>query len=251
MTTVQGNNSIILNAEPEHDGIRLTVILSLFVGLVLGFFLINWLIGQLSEGPAGDFSLLVACVGAFPFAFLVVFLTEFTLKRTWHSGITLTLDRVSPALVLKTAQANDRQFNLADANTQLIWFFSLKGYPRGGRERRPNKNWFCLAVEIQQDDEQLSLYAYVPPKQANALTEDGKTAVSFHQIFPPDLYDTSVRGRIGPPSRPNIPTDVIRSASGRYWLAERRRWQDGLELSPDDFETLIQFLAQHGKRKAM
>lgn len=244
MTSEVRSQPIVINAEPEHDGIRVTVLLALIVGLIVGFFVINWLVTLLSGGQVRDFNLVVSCVGAFPFAFLVIFLTELILKRTWPSGITLELQSApTQMLTLRTDQGNHRPFTLGESYAQLNWFFSLKGYPRGGRERRPSNRWFCMAIEVQQDDEQLSLYAYMPPKRMEALTQEEETAVSFHQIFPPDLYDTSIRARIGQPTRPNIPTDIIRSTSGRYWLAERRRWQDGIELSPDDFETLVQFLA--------
>jgi hypothetical protein len=41
------------------------------------------------------------------------------------------------------------------------------------------------------------------------------------------------------PARPELPTEVIAGESGRYWLAERNRWQEGVELAPGDFETLL------------
>jgi hypothetical protein len=236
-------NPIILHAEPEHDGIRITVLFSLVVGLLLGFFLISQLIRLLNGGNIPDYILILSCVGAFPFSFAVVWLTEQTLKRTWRSGITLALTPSS--LVLRTGQGEEKVVPLDSSFHQTNWFFSLKGYPRGGRERRVEKSWFCLACELEHDEQQLLFYTYASPKAAARWIEPSQGSSAFHQIFPAELYDTSIRGRIGPPTRPTIPPEMVRSANGRYWLAERRRWTQGLELSTDDFSTLLTFITSH------
>ncbi|MEZ4513426.1 MAG: hypothetical protein R3C62_16280 [Chloroflexota bacterium] len=233
---------IILHAEPEHDGIRITVLLALIVGLVLGFLLISQIIRLLNGGTMPDYILIVSCIGAIPIAFAIVWLIEQTLKRTWHSGITVALSQPG-SVTLHTAQGEEKAVAVGNGFHQTNWFFSMKGYPRGGRERRVEKSWFCLACELQQDEEQLIFYTYAPAKAASRWTDDGATTPPFQQIYPPELYDTSIRGRMGPPTRPNIPPEVVRSANGRYWLAERRRWTEGLELSTEDFSTLLTFIS--------
>ncbi len=59
-----------------------------------------------------------------------------------------------------------------------------------------------------------------------------------------ELYDNTMRSRIGPPSRPDIPNRLLQSKDGRYWLAERRRWEYGIELTPDDFGTLMRVVLE-------
>ena len=235
---------IILHAEPEHDGIRIAVLLALIVGLVLGFLLISFIIRLLNGGNLPDYILIVSCIGSIPIAFALVWLIEQALKRTWHSGITVTLSQPH-TVTLRTAQGEEKVVAVGGGFHQTNWFFSMKGYPRGGRERRVEKSWFCLACELQQDEEQLIFYTYAPTKTASHWTEEGATTPSFQQIHPPELYDTSIRGRMGPPTRPNIPPEMVRSANGRYWLAERRRWTHGLELSTDDFATLLTFITSN------
>lgn len=235
---------ITLHAEPEHDGIRITVLLALVAGLPLGFFLISQLIRLLNGGTMPDYIVVASCIGSLPISFAIVWLTEQMLKRTWHSGITVTLAQPG-RITVHTAQGEEKTVLLTNGLHQTNWFFSMKGYPRGGRERRVEKSWFCLACELQHDEEQLIFYTYAPTKTALHWSENGSVSPPFHQIYPPELYDTSIRGRMGPPTRPNIPPEVVRSANGRYWLAERRRWTQGLELSTADFATLLTFITSY------
>ena len=123
---------------------------------------------------------------------------------------------------------------------QTNWYFRLSGYPRGGRERRVSEKWLCLCTELQQDEERLSTFAFISPEDAAAWTSptNGKSA-TFHIIDPGEVYDKGVRSRFGPPSRPNVPTSLLHAKDGRYWLAERRRWEVGIELTPQDFVTVM------------
>ena len=67
----------------------------------------------------------------------------------------------------------------------------------------------------------------------------------FHPIDPGDVYDTSLLSRVAIPSRPELPADVIAGKDGRYWLAERERWQYGLELTQSDFDKLLAHVHQY------
>lgn len=241
---MNADTPLILHAEPEHDGIRITVLFSLVVGLVVGFLAVGQIIRLLNGGSIPDYVLIASCFGSLPISFAIVWLTESTLKRIWRSGITLTLTPPG-TLTLRTGQGEEKTVSLHDELHQTNWFFSMKGYPRGGRERRVDKGWFCLACELQQDEEQLIFYAYAPAKIATQWAENGAVTPPFQQIYPPELYDTSIRGRMGPPTRPTIPPEVVRGANGRYWLAERRRWTQGLELSTADFATLLTFITSN------
>ena len=117
------------------------------------------------------------------------------------------------------------------------WYFTLKGYPRGGRERRVPSSWLCLACQLQQDEHRLVVFGYLPPDKAERLVEDGK----FHLIRPADLYDSGpFRRRLSSTDRPKLPTSILAGKDGQYWLAERRRWSDGLELTAADFAAFVE-----------
>jgi hypothetical protein len=235
----------ILYAEQEHGGIRLAVFLTLFVAYVLGFLVVSWLIRNFAPDSIVDYATFISCVAALPLALLAIWLVENTLKNVWHSGLTVQLD---PAGVYvedrrdggRTLTASDRPvITWAKPFSQLNWYFRLSGYPRGGRERRVSDKWLCVCTELQQDDRRLSVYAFMPPETA-ATWIDGPTRASFHILNPGEVYETGLRSRVGPPSRPTIPTALLHSKDGRYWLAERRRWEMGIELTPEDFALIME-----------
>lgn len=238
---------IILHADQEHSGIRMTIFLALFAGLLVGFLLVRWLLRAVAPPAVQDYAIFLSCAGAVPLALLFIWGLEKLLKRVWHSGLSLVLDGRGLAV-------HDRRDErpMADPQTpptflwsanlgQLAWYFRLSGYPRGGRERRAPAKWLCLAVELQQDDARLSVFAIMPPAAAARWIDDPRQG--FRLINAADVYEKSARSRLGPPTRPTIPNRLLQSKDARYWLAERRRWEYGIELSPADFATLLQSVA--------
>lgn len=233
---------VVLHADQEHSGIRLAIFAALFVGLLAGFWLINVLLEAFAPPTVVDYAVFLSCAGAVPFALLVIWALEKVLKRYWHSGLSLILD--GRGLTIHDRR-DDNQAPLptepamrwAAHMSQLRWYFKLSGYARGGRERRISAKWFCLAAELQQDESRLSVYTFMPPEKAAAWTGDPKK--DFHLINLAEIHDSSVRSRMGPPTRPTLPNHVLQKKDARYWLAERRRWEFGIELTPEDFSTLL------------
>ena len=41
------------------------------------------------------------------------------------------------------------------------------------------------------------------------------------------------------------PSDMLTGRNGRYWMAERRRWEEGLELEQKDFSAYIAYVEEH------
>lgn len=241
---------IIIHADEEHGGIRLVVFISLFIGYLLGFQLVRWLLTTLAPPSIRDYTTFLACIGALPLAVLIIWALENLLKRIWHSGLSLELNshgilaRDTRAGGVDTQRSNDPRGDEPaiqwDGNpSQLNWYFRLSGYPRGGRERRMPSKWLCLATEFHQDGARLNVYAFMPPERATPLIENPRHG--FHRVNPAVVYATSVRSRFGPPSRPTISNELLHSKDGRYWLAERRRWEYGIELSARDFLLLIDY----------
>jgi hypothetical protein len=246
-----GKPPIILHADQEHSGIRLVIFLALFAGYFIGFQIVALLLQTFAPPSLTDYTTFLACVGAVPIALLIIWGLERVLKRVWHSGLSITLDEQGLYVHDRRNGAAENQSPAGPTMTwtanmsQLNWYFRLSGYPRGGRERRIPVKWHCLASELQQDELRLSIFAFMPPDEAAAWTENPKQG--FHIINPAEIYDNSVRSRIGPPSRPTIPNRLLQSKDGRYWLAERRRWEYGIELSAEDFATLMGYAANAGQ----
>lgn len=256
-----GKDRVILYADQEHGGIRLVVFLGLIAGFLLGFRLMVLLLEAFAPPALLDYTTFLACVGALPLALIFIWVLEKVLKRVWHSGISFVLDdrglfARDQRGVKKENRASNAQNNLVEYSYrptmtwesslgQLNWYFRLSGYSRGGRERRFPAKWYCMATELQQDDMRLSVFTFMPPEKATQLANQSN--LHFLLISPAELYETGVRSRIGPPTRPSIPNKLLQSKEGRYWLAERRRWEHGIELTSEDFITLIDY-AQLARR---
>lgn len=258
---------IILHADQEHSGLRLVVFLSLFVGLALGFWVVLALVDALAPPAVRDYRIFVSCIGAFLPALLLIWVVERVLKRVWHSGLSLELNERG-VVVHDRSAAGDRGQRLHQSGyspstahpypqtpdlawagnlTQINWFFPLRGYPRAGQERRVPAKWLGVATELHQDGVRLNVYSLMPPERAAFFTDNPRLA--FRQLNPRQLYATSDRARFGPPSRPPIPNELLHSKDGRYWLAERRRWEYGVELTPDDFATLMAYAEAHADQR--
>lgn len=239
--------SVTLYADQEHSGIRLVIFLSLFIGYLIGFRVVYLAVQVFAPPALADYSIFLACVGGFPIALLLIWGLEKILKQVWHSGLSLTLDGQGLYVHDRRSGAKDpmpeRPTMVWSENLgQINWHFRLRGYPRGGRERRVPATWHGVATELQQDEARLSVYTLVPPKKAAEWTENLK--LNFRTLNMVELYDNTMRSRIGPPSRPHIPNRLLQSKDGRFWLAERRRWEYGIELTPDDFATLMRVVLE-------
>lgn len=223
--------------DPEHAGLRLVVVLILFFSLWLSYFLARWLFRIFV--PALDSPSLLACLGALPLSLLLGWFAEKFLKRTWHSGRQLVL--TEERLRLERPRLPDEVLALDQPLQQLWWTFSLSGYPRGGRERRLPANWRCVAGQLRQDEARIIPYCFVPAPRV----ETWQAQYDIELLQPQDIYDNSLTARLSGPARPELPAEIVAGDQGRYWLAERNRWQDGVELMPDDFESLLGAIAEY------
>ena len=112
----------------------------------------------------------------------------------------------------------------------------MSGYPKAGRERRVQKNHLCLACQVRQSGEFLIVYAFMPKSRAQPLLDQSE----YIQINPGEFYETGLYTRVKRNlDRPEIPSHVLLSEQGPYWLAEQRRWTEGLELEEKDYEEFV------------
>jgi hypothetical protein len=229
-----------LYADQEHAGIRIAIPLVLIVASVAVFIIANLLLADLPPGGIGDYAVFSSCVLGIVIGLGVAGIAEMILKRKWHSGHTVYLD--NDGIRVEMPEQSVVQIVAGKRFLQLCWHFALKGYPRGGRERRVVSSWSCLGCQVQQDDDRFIAYTFMPPKKAEHITSRRE----FHEIRPSDFHEGSaVRNLVRAPSRPPLPSSVLAGKDGPFWLAERRRWEEGLELTPDDFETLLDWLEEH------
>jgi hypothetical protein len=232
----------VLHADKEHTGIRYTVPAIWIVAFFVFYALIRSILDNQPPGGIADYALALSCFGALPLSLGLGALAEYYLKRTWHSGRQVKVNHEGMTVVL--SKEEDLSIDWSQRGNQVLWNFPLKGYPRGGRERRVPGNWLCLASQVQQDENRFIVFSLMSPKQADPLLEKYR----FHSINIADFYDSNgVKNRLSAPSRPSLPANMLTGKEGPYWLAERRRWQEGLELTPNDFEFFLDKVDTHFK----
>jgi hypothetical protein len=231
----------VLRADPEHAGLRATIIVVLLVAVWLAFLLLRELLTSFL--PEIGSPAILACLGAIPVALVISAGIEALLKRGWGSGRQLVIETQS--LALQRAGVDQVILRWDEPLSDVWWHFRVAGYPRGGRERRIPDRWHCVAGQLQQDGQRIVAFAFVSPSRLEAL----KGSHSLYTLDPKDVYESSMRRRLEGPARPELPAEVIAGESGRFWLAERNRWQQGVELLPDDFETLLRTVRERRKTR--
>ena len=234
--------TVELHADQEHTGIRVAVVLVLVAAFALTFILASSALNALPEGGVGGFALPISCVIGLLVALGIAAVAEHLLKQRWHSGRGLVMDEHG----IEAQLADDSSISLGWDKRMAAtkWYFSLKGYPRGGRERRVPASWLCLGCQLQQDEHRLVVFGFLPRTKAESLLEDG----DFHEIRPAELYDLGpFRRRLASTDRPKLPASLLTGKGGPYWLAEKRRWASGLELTAEDLAIFIEIVDSHVK----
>ncbi|MBI4769020.1 MAG: hypothetical protein HY784_01050 [Chloroflexi bacterium] len=164
--------------------------------------------------------MVLLALGAVFLAQPLAYLGEKKLVALWPSGRALELE--AGALSLREKSGTVR-VDLSPAGKVNFWRwrFVVRGR-QGGRV--PNGH-HCFAIHLVQNDASFSLYAFLSPKQADALA----ARYAFYE-----LRRATEAGK--------------RTLSGReavYVAAKKKRWEAGAELDPADFETLLAHLAAH------
>jgi hypothetical protein len=222
-------NQITLHADQEHAGLRAAVLVLVVSWFVVGFFSFSFILGR-RDGVVASYSFPLSCILGLVLAFLMAGVAEALMKRYWPSGRRLVID--DRRLQAWLPGGETARLGWSGRVWALNWTFSLAGYPRGGRERRLTKKHHCLACQLQQDDQRVIVYSYLKDKEAATLL-DGD---DFHAIEPGEHYERGpLRFLRGGTDRPQLATSVLTGKDGPYWLAEQRRWTDGIELTGSDF----------------
>lgn len=129
---------------------------------------------------------------------------------------TLTPD----ALVVTDARRSPPQQTRIDWHETLnvrAWRFEVRR-----RGTRIPRGWFCMALQLLQDDDDIILYTFMPQPEAEALTG----------------YDHFVRLR--PRQETESNTDLNAVAEQRRLLKlEDARWEDGAEVDRKDFRAIV------------
>lgn len=224
-------NEINLHADQEHAGLRAVVLLIVFGGFVAGFVILNPILGN-GEGIVATYALPISCVVALVLSVAGATIAEMLMKRHWPSGRRLVINDQHLKAWLPGGET--ATLDWSGRVWTIKWTYSLVGYPLGGRERRLTKGHHCLSCQLQQDDVRVIVYAYLRGQQAATFLEEN----DFHRLNPAAYYERGpMRWLRGASERPTLPNGVLTGRDGPFWLAEQRRWSDGIELTSEDFVT--------------
>jgi hypothetical protein len=164
----------VLHADQEHTGIRFAVPTIWLVTFFLFYVLIKGFLDSQPPGGIADYAVALSCFGALPLSLGIGAAGEKLLKQRWHSGRQVKISDQGLNVVLN--EGEDLSVDWSRRANQILWKFPLKGYPRGGRERRVPGNWLCLATQVQQDehlarigDQHFDLVSVLPELDLNLL----------------------------------------------------------------------------------
>lgn len=232
---------ISLPADREHKGIEIIVPLGMFLGGIVCYFVVNsQILLPLMDGTDLEgFRPLLRLVLAIVLGVAIGAILELILKQIWPSGRLVEVDETGLTAVEKDKTATridwEQRVNI------LRWRYMMRGYPRGGRERRVPTGHLLLAVRLLQDDREVIVHCYLSAKQASQVPGYGR----FTSIDMASLYDKGALQRFLRPERPRVSKELVSGKQGPIWAAEKARWAAGFELEFKDFSTLMELLKRH------
>ncbi|HZD10007.1 MAG TPA: hypothetical protein VE553_01600, partial [Candidatus Binatia bacterium] len=191
----------VFHVDREHKGVRYAVVAILLVSFAFAFAALSVVLRLLV--PTINTTAIISCLGAVVVSLLITAAGESILKRSWHSGRTLTVG--SDRVVLHRPEDDDKTIDRQKIVNPLWWQIPLAGYARGGRERRIPAKWRCVAGQLQQDETRIVAYSYVSPSRLRTWQE----RYNFQKLSPEKVYNTSFAARLGAPNRPQIPPEII------------------------------------------
>ncbi len=204
-------NGLAISVDNEHGALRLTVVLTFIIVWVVSFFFFSFLI------PNEGISLLALIIG-FAIAYGVTATLERYLKGHWPSGRVVQIDPGGVKLQLKGKLQQEMMSE--DPVNVLLWSFKV---PK--QRGRVQKGWSMLACGLEFDNQYLTIYTFMSPKELEAF----EMASSFKALLA---------------KKKNQKKDVredLRLAGEQRRLrdAENYRWLNGGEVTPSDFITYL------------
>ena len=200
--------------DAEHFAVRFWVPVLALIFAVMVHFVATALVQRFVE----DTSPLCLVVPLDVLAFVgATFALERLLKRYAPSRRSATLSE--QALVVTDQRHSPARVTRIDWERTVnvkSWRFVVR------RRTRVPKGWYCMALHLLQDDDDVILYTFMSPQEA----EQVPGYASFTRLRPrkETLSDTGLNAA---------------AEQRRLLRLEDQRWQDGAEISADDFRAVL------------
>lgn len=211
---VREMSELTLTVDPEPASFRVALLGMLVVGFGLGYFL-SYLIFQLNACN------LIGVFAGFLVGALFVQMTERFLKPYFKSNrfLRLTFDTFE----LNEDDKSLIAINPMDEFSVHRWRFAIP------RRTRVPKGWYVVALALEQDDLMLPVYTLLSPEDfEEMLTSDRFTKLKSKKELDADGGNLRLAGQ-----------------QRRLLNAETARNIHGAEMSPENFQTMLQWLNVH------
>ncbi|MCY4008510.1 MAG: hypothetical protein OXF22_02005 [Anaerolineaceae bacterium] len=203
---------LVLHVDQEHRALQAAIIIGFFLSALVSYWIIQTIISSAGIN-------LIAAALALVIGFLVSKGMEAWLKGRWRSGrrLYLSADRFY-------TQKGRRTEHEIDANEDfdlLFWRFTVK------RAGRIPKGWYLLSCAFHQSGNYLPVYSFMSAEEFDNFPQSER----FVELAP----------------KKNIAADDNFQLVGlqkRLHTAEVFRWNEGAELSKDDFRSFMARLMQ-------
>jgi hypothetical protein len=200
-----------LPADRFHAGVRVAVLAAWVASVVLLFLIFRALVGALLapvEGVGVLVLILVAVAAAQP----LTYLAERLAVRRWPSGRAVHL---APGRVRWQEKGKAVDLDLSQKVNYWRWQFEV----RQRRSGRVPTGHHCMAIRLVQTENEINLYAFVPPAKALVITKD----YPFYELR----------------RSADKPNKALGGRDAMFLAAEHTRWENGAELDPADFHALL------------
>lgn len=204
--------------DPEHWKLRAAVFGAFFVTAFVVLMLVSALFPSSTLNLLGLLAAIVA-------GYLGSALTERVLKGRWHSARALQLS--ADGLRLMNGKAAEQEVLLTTVVTPLRWKFRIS------KRARVPKGWWMYACSLTGADKQITVYTFMPPKEAEAFARDGQF---------PRLLSKKEREK----AAADAPQSLRQAGEERRLReAEDHRWLSGAEMNPLDFIDFLDRMDRH------
>ncbi len=212
-TTSTQPNVTSFPLDPEHWKLRAAIFGAFFGSALLVIALTSILF------PSPNFNLL-GLIAAMIVGYLASALAERLLKGRWHS--TRSLQVSGDGVRLVKGKTVEQEVLHTTAATPLRWKFRIS------KRARVPKGWWMYACSLSAPDRQITVYTFLPPKEAETFERDGE----FSRLL-------SKKER-----EKNDAPQSLRQAGEERRLreAEEHRWLAGAEMTPADFIAFLDLM---------
>ncbi len=206
-SVIPESQQVAYTVDPEHGGIRFTVMLAFLVQLPIWYFIIDYFIS--SNGLN-----LLAIIGTILITYGLTQLLEKYLKQHWKSGRFVQVDDEHIQIIRKNKIEEDidgsQQVNV------LTWRFEIR------KNTRVPKGWYMIAIALEQEGRYLPVYTFISPDDFNKLlSKRAFTLLRKEKEWSSPQGDRDLR---------------MAGEQKRLHGAEKQRWFFGAEMTLDDFQ---------------